>query len=302
MAKIKSPVLSLGATGTVADAITFTRRRHTNIAEKKPTPAYRFSLPQAYQRWDYQDGIAYWHALTNAQKQAYKTAGSRFHMPGFSYFMRYYLNNLPGILGRWRLDSLSGSLLLDTASNKNHMTNIGSIITTAVIGNGIFFDGLNDYAYRDNPKGLSSPTGSIAFWCSFHDLGTNRDLFLLEEITLSDFINIRRRANNKIWLTMEIDNVNVITSRADIAILDTDPHLFIVTQDGVAPKMYLDNVDCTVTPTSSGHWTSDLSLTLLRFGRSRWSWGNFTGDELTIYDHVLDAAARARMLERRYPL
>jgi len=93
-------MLSFGAQGTVADAITFARRRGVNIAQEKPVPQDPQTLAQIYHRWDYQEGIAHWHTLTLAAKQIYKSDGAKHHMTGLAYFMRYYLNNLPGLLGR----------------------------------------------------------------------------------------------------------------------------------------------------------------------------------------------------------
>ncbi|MBA7712379.1 hypothetical protein ES703_121353 [subsurface metagenome] len=145
MPKLKNPVLSLGATGTLAESITFTRRRKTNIVEKKPVPTYRRTLPQNYQRWDYEDGIFYWHALTDAQRQEWRSKATRYHMTGFAYFMRWYLLNLPDLLGRWHLDTVSAAQTPDSSKNTNTGTVFGASLTDGYIDHCLSFDGVDDF-------------------------------------------------------------------------------------------------------------------------------------------------------------
>lgn len=145
MAKPKSPLLSLGATGTIADTITFQKRHGITFARKTPIPQYRRSLAQQYQRWDYEDAIFFWRSLSDAQKQAYATAGSRLHLTAYAYCIRYYLRNLPDLIGRWRLDYITGAIQPDTSKQGNHGIVYGASPTTGLIDGCLSFDGLNDY-------------------------------------------------------------------------------------------------------------------------------------------------------------
>lgn len=144
MAKSKNPLLSLGAQGTVGEALTVRRSRGQSIIEKKPLPAYRNTLPQQYQRWLYQDYVALWLQQSIATKRQWQSNASRHHMTGFAYWMRYYLQNLPDILAYYKLDTLAGGVTPDSGPNGYHATVIGAISTTARIDGGALFDGLND--------------------------------------------------------------------------------------------------------------------------------------------------------------
>jgi len=72
MAKPKSPLLSLGARGTIGDALTFQKRGRGTIAREKPIPKDPRSKAQLAQRQRYKDAVAVWHALTPEEKEAWR--------------------------------------------------------------------------------------------------------------------------------------------------------------------------------------------------------------------------------------
>ena len=72
MAKPRSPLLSLGARGTIADTLTFQKRGRLTIARRKPIPTDPKSPLQLAQRQVYRDAVAAWNALSPAEKEAYR--------------------------------------------------------------------------------------------------------------------------------------------------------------------------------------------------------------------------------------
>ena len=72
MAKPKSPLLSLGARGTIADSLTFQKRGRATIAREKPIPENPRSVAQLAQRQVYRDAISAWRALTAEGKEAWR--------------------------------------------------------------------------------------------------------------------------------------------------------------------------------------------------------------------------------------
>ncbi|MBA7591601.1 hypothetical protein ES708_33761 [subsurface metagenome] len=72
MAKPKSPLLSFGARGTIADSLTFQKRNQGTIARTKPIPTDPKSPAQLAQRQRYRDAVDAWHALTPAEKEAWR--------------------------------------------------------------------------------------------------------------------------------------------------------------------------------------------------------------------------------------
>ncbi len=93
MAKPKTPLLSFGARGTIADSLTFQKRGLATIARKKPIPENPRSVAQLAQRQVYHDAISAWHALTAEEKEAWRGV-----CPGLSpyhCFMRSQLKYVP---------------------------------------------------------------------------------------------------------------------------------------------------------------------------------------------------------------
>lgn len=155
MAKLKNPLLSLDAKGTLGDALTYQDTIAPKVVRKKPIPAYRRTLAQAYQRWDYEDAIARWHTLSEATKAAWRAVGSRKHMTGFAAFMSDYLKTLPELLGRWTLDERVGAIAYDTSKNTNHGTIYGTTPAPGVIDSGRYFDAVDDYIDCGNHPSLN---------------------------------------------------------------------------------------------------------------------------------------------------
>lgn len=145
MSKLKSAIFSLGAKGTIADTLTFQKRNQATIVRKKPIPKDPYSLAQAYQRWDYQDGIYYWKSLTLAAQKAYQRAATPFHMIGFAYFMHWYLANLPDLVARWHLDTIIGTQTPDSSKNTNPGTVYGAQLCSGIIDKALYFDQVDDW-------------------------------------------------------------------------------------------------------------------------------------------------------------
>ncbi|MBA7630708.1 hypothetical protein ES703_38232 [subsurface metagenome] len=72
MAKPKSPLLSLGARGSIGDTLTFQKRGRLTIARQKPIPTDPKTDLQLAQRQVYREAIAAWNTLTPEEKEAYR--------------------------------------------------------------------------------------------------------------------------------------------------------------------------------------------------------------------------------------
>lgn len=160
MAKVKNPLLSLGARGKLGD-ITYLRRRHTDIAEKTPVLPYFLTLPAQYQRWLYQDYAYLWRQQDEATRKAYAAGGLRFHLTGFQYWMKYHLTNLPDLAAWWTLDEKSGATAHDRSRNANHGTILGASPTGGLIDGALRFDGLNDLVQIPSSPSLIQGTKSF---------------------------------------------------------------------------------------------------------------------------------------------
>ncbi len=97
MVKLKNPLFSLGAVGRLTRAITFTRRRKVDIAEKTPGMVDVKSYRQLTWRTMFLMARDLWHALSAAEKLTWEAAGTARHMTGYAYFLSQALRPNPGI-------------------------------------------------------------------------------------------------------------------------------------------------------------------------------------------------------------
>jgi len=167
MAKARHPLLSLGARGTLGGTTTYQKTPLGTHARTKPIPTDRRTIQQLYQRWLYQDGVYYWHALTPTQKAAWRLVGSRNHMTAFAACMANYLEYLPDIAGLWHLDSITGAIAYDFSKNQNHGVITGAVPTSGIIDGAFYFDGSDDLVAVDHDPSLDVDTEmTIEFFVS----------------------------------------------------------------------------------------------------------------------------------------
>ncbi|GAH62609.1 unnamed protein product, partial [marine sediment metagenome] len=124
--------------------ITSQKRQDRTLLRKKPVPAYRYTLLQAYQRWLYQDYAYLWTQQTSATQRTYHSLGGRHHMTGFAYWMKIMLKTMPDRLGWWTLDATAGAIAHDRTPNLNHGTIVGATQEDGLIDGGLGFDGINN--------------------------------------------------------------------------------------------------------------------------------------------------------------
>ena len=281
---------------------TYARRRRANIVEKKPIPAYRRTLPQMYQRWDYQDAIFYWKALSDAQKAVWETNARPHHMTGFAYYMSYYLTNLPDLAGRWHLDGKAGALAKDFSKNENDGTIIGASPAVGLIDGCLNFDGLNDYviapykpslslandwtleAFVRQHVGQADVSGNIIHrWFNYHLIVTNT-----QTIYTGFYDGLGWKSG---WF-------------ANSVALDAWTHLAAV-WDNTAQSfdLYFNGDLDVVRPIGSSPDSTTikpLCLGTLSGHNANWFKGDI--DHATVYNSKLDPILIKRHSERRYPL
>lgn len=154
MVRLKTPLLSMDAHGSIGDALTFQSSTRRKFAREKPHLPYSLTLNQQYQRWLYEDYCAYWHTLTTTQKNVYRDGGHRFHRTAFQHFMSVMLATLPDILAMFRCDYISAGLVRDFSKYSNNGTVVGASIDDGLIDRALHYDGVNDRVNFGNPSHL----------------------------------------------------------------------------------------------------------------------------------------------------
>lgn len=154
MSKTKTPFFSMGSQGSIGKVITSQKHGAKTLLRSKPIPPPSLTLPQQYQRWDYQDYAYFWTVQSEATKRQYASDGVRHHLTGFQYWMKHQLKDLPYLAGRWHLDEISGAVAHDTSKNSNHGTIFGASLTPGIIDYARYFDGIDDYINCGNDPTL----------------------------------------------------------------------------------------------------------------------------------------------------
>jgi hypothetical protein len=88
--------------------------------------------------------------------------------------------------GYWNLDETSGGVAADSSGNNNHgtLTN-GPAWTTGKVGNGLSFDGVNDYVSLGDPLSLRPANFmTLAAWVNFSNTSANRMIIAKDDSNL----------------------------------------------------------------------------------------------------------------------
>ncbi|MBA7676163.1 hypothetical protein ES703_84404 [subsurface metagenome] len=301
MAKPKQPVLGLGARGTLADTLTFQRRKGVDIARKKPVPAYTLTLPQRYQRWLYEDYIALWAQQTAAQRQAYRSSGSRLHLTGLQYFLKYHLTHLPDITAWWPLDAHAGAITPDRSRNNYHGTVVGASRADGRIAECLYFDGLNDYVHQ---PALMPDVGTLELWLDpINAAGVVSESFFGASTALAfAFDCLNWDVGNTYWGWIRPGLDSRITTPAAFPTGFFIVHLQWSKTTGVT-QLYWNNalIGQTFTLDSSIVVPLPPFIGAYNFGGAPLFYSNSSFDNIIVYNRLLDDADRQRHLERRWP-
>ena len=91
MAKLKGPLLSVSASGSIGTGLTYSSRRsgaQVRFQRKQKdvdTPA------RTAHRADYTDGVDIWNTFSDVEKALWNTLARSAHLSGYNLFLRYWL-------------------------------------------------------------------------------------------------------------------------------------------------------------------------------------------------------------------
>lgn len=130
MAKLKTPLFSLEAIGSIAD-ISLRRHARVVVAEKIPHPKDAKSAEQLSWRTMFEKCTLLWHGLSAAEKQTWESLATPKHMTGYALWQSQCLRPNPGIYlplaggtmqGAINMDSKALINLLDPTANQDSDT------------------------------------------------------------------------------------------------------------------------------------------------------------------------------------
>lgn len=301
MAKTNTPFLSLDARGSVGESITAQKSSGTTLLRKKPLPTDPYSLAQAYQRWLYEDYAYLWTQQSGIVTAWYRSAGVRFHLTGFQYWMKVMLSTMPDIMGWWRLDEPGGAVAHDSSKYQSDGAIFGAAPQKGVIDFAYYFDGINDRMTFGNPAQLqyNSQRSFVCFFNAPAFTGTIRQLSYsgYDAAPFGGRVILLAGSNDlNVWLK----SPGAVVGAIQEPFTPDTWHCLVYTWDGVKIVGYVDGV----TTWAPAAFAGPLACTgPLVFGRSPINNFWFKGylDNVIYYNRVLTLTEIQRWSARRYP-
>jgi len=130
-----------------------------------------------------------------------------------------------------------------------------------ISGTMLDLDGADDYVSKASPSFVNNTEGAVSMWVKIDNLDTEQIIWSLSKDGSTDdelYMDFRGDSNNIIIITLLVNGVVTLTlSTANNAIADSNLHHIVLTSDGSTIKLYIDNVEKTLTEstgTNSGQW------------------------------------------------
>ena len=238
MVKLKGPIMSLEAHGSIGKILTFSERGSGSQTRKYTKPLKTASPKQRAQRRLTEFLVAQWQNMTENQKNTWETAAkaSDKRLAGYHYFLREAQRDLlthTGLVAYWPCNEIIGNQIKDLSGGGHHFdlkpTPPGDAPTLATsrsarFSNALLYDGTNDYVENGNDV-IPRNQGSIEIlirpdaWD-----GNPGGQFIIGELT-----DYYYNANKKISLHQAYGNIYFqIWADDDTTNLNCDVHINIL--------------------------------------------------------------------------
>lgn len=233
MVKIKGPLFSLGAHGSLGKELTYSKRASGHQARKYNKPTVPPSPAQRGQRRLTEFLVAQWQNMTEGQKLSWQTNAfqSGSNLSGYHYFLREAQRDLythHGLCGYWSFNEIVSGKVLDLSGNANHgslepdyPTDAPTLVSSRStrLSNALSFNGTSDYVNcGQKPRlnvGLKDFT--LEAWIKAPDVATTRQFIVDWKSTGGFQFRLEPNGTLKAWVT---DGVNLHT--AGVTVVDND--------------------------------------------------------------------------------
>lgn len=166
-----------------------------------------------------------------------------------------------GSVAYWKLDENGGSTAHDSSpyGNAGNLTN-GPTWTNGRFGNGLLFDGVNDYVNVLIPSFLSDQQGAITCWIKFASISQSLYgiPFAISDGAQKDEAYIYVESARGISFTVSQTGTGLVKVKtANLVITDTNWHFLVVQSNGTSITLYIDGIQTALTTqagTNSGQW------------------------------------------------
>lgn len=184
MTKLKAPLFSINATGTLDKNITYKGLRQNHIAQQYSKPGDKTPFESSPRQKDQRSIIRlitiHWQCMSSSDKLSWEVAAKdkRFKGSGYHYFLHMAQQNLTqylGLVGYWSMNYNIADKIPDLSGNSNHGTldPIYPCDSPTLVdsfdkkhGKAARFDGINDYI--NCGLGLSLDTFTLEAFLNSH--------------------------------------------------------------------------------------------------------------------------------------
>lgn len=247
MAKVKSPALSLDATGSIGKSLTFSHWKGESKAMKHFKPRNPRSRYQTGQRSYMQWAVMGWQSMSVGDKEDYNQTVKNLNlkMSGYNYFLSEYISNMVYELNPIQ-DGLVGWYRMDEGEKDFIRNSINAGVGT--LGNCEWIDGTIGIMIKSNGTtswiDINNDTTldidgpfSFDFWFTPYNtqIGTGNILTHNEWAPNKGF---RLAWNDQDKIKLWFGSRTIITSNA--LNLDQTYHI-VITYDGTDVKLYIDD-------------------------------------------------------------
>lgn len=164
MGKVRGPLFGFRAQGSLGGAVTYQDSPGGTVVRRRPVPGGVRTLGQRYHGWDYGDCAYQWGQLSADERRAWAVSAVGIKASGYNLFMKYQMENMPGIVGRYRFDQALNSFTPGSSSRDPVCHAVGVTVVDGVVGGAFSFDGVDDYCRIDHTTYLPVAVGAVLFW------------------------------------------------------------------------------------------------------------------------------------------
>ena len=195
------------------------------------------------------------------------------------------------IAGRAAIDSQVAEWTSDNGTTDSDYYVFNAAFTSdGKVGQGLAFDGTDDYFRATPSQDYASSEGTIELWFRPDQASKVDDLVSIHENTYYDYLRVRRHGDNTIQVTIEDDDSVILNVYTVDTITVGEWNHIAVTQNGTGVAIYINGEEAELTGGSenSSAWTGHLTVSTVYVAKSQWGYNlDGTLDEIRIYDRAL---------------
>ncbi|MCK4883863.1 MAG: DUF2341 domain-containing protein, partial [Candidatus Diapherotrites archaeon] len=186
-----------------------------------------------------------------------------------------------GLVGSWHFSEETGTVAKDFSGNNNNGTLInGPVWTTGKFGNGLQFDGVNDFIELTNSSSVSFPAMTLSAWVNFEDNTLQERIIVGKHLSGNNSGYFLEAWNNKLGFWVSGNPTRIITTED----FNGAWHYVTGVYDNGSMKLYVDSV-LKVSGSTSGIINNTQNVSIGRINNSGF-WDGVI-DEVKIYNRAL---------------